>query len=341
MNFYPIKTNDETISLYNLDCKDVYHSKIGAYTEALHKYVVPSEILNVAKENNAVRILDVCFGLGYNSKVAVNEILKINPDANILITAVEIDPIVLAFSILIGNECYSETININFYKEISRRLNIKEILNNYIEKTAKLLPQIKGLIPSDYELVPLDEISSKLHNIYYRSLSFGNSIDKKANMGNIFVDICINDARKAIKSLQPGYDFIFHDPFTPSKVPTLWTVEFFTELYRLLDINGNLTTYSNAAPVRSAMIEAGFYVGATNPIGKKTTGTIAYKNPELLKSELSVKESGIIETKAGIPYRDKYLNLSSEQIIKNRNAEQDNSNRISSSKFIKQNCRGN
>ena len=87
------------------------------------------------------------------------------------------------------------------------------------------------------------------------------------------INFFIDDARKAIKLVNTQHDFIFHDPFTPSKAPILWTVDFFRELRRLLDENGNLTTYSSAAPVRAGLIKAGFFIGRTEPVGKKTSGT--------------------------------------------------------------------
>ncbi len=336
MNFYPIKTDDNTLSLYNFEVNDVYHSKVGAYTEALHKYILPSGLLEFAKENSSIKILDVCYGLGYNSKTAVNEIIKINPDINIQVSALEIDEVVLAFSAIIGEECYKKNINELFLNELRKIINIEEIINNYLEEISRKTPCIENLIPGGYETIPEHELSAKLHNIYYRSLSPGKSIGEKACNNSIKIDFLINDARKSIQNITHEYDFIFHDPFTPSKTPALWTVELFALLNKLLSSTGNLTTYSNAAPVRAAMQEAGFYIGRTTPIGKKSPGTIAYKIPEYIVTPLSAKETGILQTKAGIPYRDKYLKSTGREIILNRQKKQLNSKRISSSRFLKQ-----
>ncbi|HSA06628.1 MAG TPA: MnmC family methyltransferase [Candidatus Gastranaerophilales bacterium] len=325
MNFYPIKTQDGTISLFNFEVNDVYHSKIGAYTEALHKYVIPSGILDFVNENKQVKILDICYGLGYNSKTAINEIIKVNPDFNIDITLLEIDPVVLAFSTVLGSECFDEVINSLFFHQINSQIDVKSIIQTYLKKSAQIMPQIREKIPKQYELIMLDELEAKLHNICYRSIS-----DR-----NIKVKMRLNDARKAVLDLNAKFDFIFHDPFTPSKMPILWTVDFFKILYNLLEENGNLTTYSNAAPVRAGLIEAGFFIGQTSPIGKKTTGTIAFKKNESIKNHLSEKETGILNTKAGIPYRDKNLNSSSEKILLNREKEKEISKRISSGRFLK------
>ncbi len=109
----------------------------------------------------------------------------------------------------------------------------------------------------------------------------------------------------------------------------------FKELFRLLNDSGNLTTYSSAAPVRSGLIESGFHVGRTEPVGKKTSGTIAYKSAELLNNYLTDSEKGILETTAGIPYYDITFQSSSDEILKNRELMQKNSDKISSSKFMK------
>ena len=335
MNFYPIQTEDNTISLYNFDVGDVYHSKVGAYTEALRKYVIPSGIKDFVEKNKAVKILDVCYGLGYNAKTAASEILKAFPEADIHITALEIDPQVVAFSSIIGCECFENVINETFFEEISKQLDVQQVAEYFVKNSFNLQVQIREKIPKQYNLVMLDDIKAKLHNIYYRTISSRKSIDRKTSNNSLKVDILLNDARKSIINLQNSYDFIFLDPFTPAKFPILWTVEFLKLLYELLEDGGNLTTYSNAAPVRAGLLEAGFFTGQTNPVGKKTTGTIAYKKSELVKNKLSEKESGILKTKAGIPYRDKKLSATSEEILLNREIEQKNSDRISSSKFLK------
>jgi len=357
VEFIPIITEDGTISLYNFSVKDVYHSKIGAYTEALQKYTIPSGLLEFVKHNNEVKILDVCFGLGYNSKVAVSEILKINPECKITINAIEIDPKVLALSCILFDGINNQFLEQTFFEAISKHINVGAILDEYIKDVHKYSPNIDELLPEGYKSIEVLEIKEKLHNIYYQTISSRNTRNREASPVNslLTINFFIDDARSAIKlinglneksnntlkeysHIKSGFchpDFIFHDPFTPSKAPILWTVDFFRELYRLLDENGNLTTYSSAAPVRTGLIEAGFFIGRTEPIGKKTSGTIAYKKSELLKNFLTEKEKGILETNAGIPYYDENFYSTSEEILKNRELMQKTSGRVSSSKFYK------
>ena len=88
-------TEDGSTTFFNEEFKQCYHSKVGAYTEALGKYVIPCEIEKLAKENETIKILDVCFGLGYNSGVTIEKALAVNPNLKIEITGLENDPMIL------------------------------------------------------------------------------------------------------------------------------------------------------------------------------------------------------------------------------------------------------
>ena len=150
------------------------------------------------------------------------------------------------------------------------------------------------------------------------------------------IDTKIGDARDIVKSDNNLYDYIFLDAFTPAKCPCLWTVEFFEMLNTHLNDSGMLLTYSNSAAVRNAMIQAGFWVGKIyDKENDKYIGTIAAKKLELIKNGLSEYDLGLINTKAGIPYRDKNLTALNEAIIAAHDKEVSESHLQSSSKFIK------
>ena len=143
------------------------------------------------------------------------------------------------------------------------------------------------------------------------------------------------DARKSVQRLNNKYNFIFHDAFTPKKLPTLWSLEFFKELYRLLDDDGVLVTYSSSVAVRAAMLEAGFFVGRSIDKNGKNIGTIATKRENLIKHELESVDLGLLKTTAGVFYRDENLTGLPEAILKRRDIEAQNSGRITSSRFKK------
>jgi tRNA U34 5-methylaminomethyl-2-thiouridine-forming methyltransferase MnmC len=337
INFFPVQTDDGTISLFNTEIGDIYHSKVGAYTESLNKFVIPSGILEYVKNNNEVKILDMCFGLGYNSKVAISEIWKINPECNINITGIEIDPYVLTFSTLIPVNSIDSRINEVFNKTISSVINTALFREVYF-------PDVNFTSLDFNELTsPTGKISSEsfqqasLHNIYYRTISNrSTNIQKASYNSNILnIDIFICDARNTIVDLEPYYNYVFHDAFTPFKQPALWTVDLFKEYFRILDINGNITTYSSSAAIRSGLIEAGFAVGKTSPIGRKSSGTIAFKNKELLDTPLDTKEHNLLETTSGIPYRDSNFRHTTKEILELRKGEQILSGRLSTGKYLK------
>lgn len=69
---YPYFTNDGTVGLFSRQDNDIYHSTYGALTESWQKFINPSRLKEHLEENNSVKILDICYGIGYNSKTALN-----------------------------------------------------------------------------------------------------------------------------------------------------------------------------------------------------------------------------------------------------------------------------
>lgn len=176
-----------------------------------------------------------------------------------------------------------------------------------------------------------------LHNIYYQYISKSYKNTKKM-LKNAQFDINIHhsDARSFIKASKTKYDFIFLDAFTPAKCPALWSLEFIKELYDKLEDNGVLLTYSNSAAVRNALIQSGFSVGKTyNSNLNKFIGTVACKNESLIRHKLDNKDLDLINSKAGICFKDPNLNLDNDTIIKNRELEMQDSALQPSSRIIK------
>lgn len=84
-----IKTGDGSFTFVS-DMGESYHSVSGAEEEAIKKYVEPTNIAELAKKGS-VKILDVCFGIGYNSAAAIDAALKANPGCKIKIVGLELD----------------------------------------------------------------------------------------------------------------------------------------------------------------------------------------------------------------------------------------------------------
>lgn len=99
-----VLTEDGTVTLYNESYKELYHSKGGAVEEAIRKYVEPCRIRELAETRAAsgrLRILDICFGIGYNAIAAIDaalpsgcetEVISLELDRGILREIVSLEP---------------------------------------------------------------------------------------------------------------------------------------------------------------------------------------------------------------------------------------------------------
>ena len=75
-DYEPYYTEDGSIGLYSYADKDVYHSKFGALTEAWEKFVLPSNINNLIKIKPEINVLDLCYGIGYNTKALMSYVIE-------------------------------------------------------------------------------------------------------------------------------------------------------------------------------------------------------------------------------------------------------------------------
>ena len=65
-NYQPVKTADGSYTLFSTQYNQCYHStKDGAFIESLHKHVMPA--FKLQANQDALTILDICFGLGFNT----------------------------------------------------------------------------------------------------------------------------------------------------------------------------------------------------------------------------------------------------------------------------------
>lgn len=94
---------------------------------------------------------------------------------------------------------------------------------------------------------------------------------------NIFLKIKIGDALGTIKKIKTKFDAVFHDAFSPSKNPELWTVEFFHDVNKLMKKDAILATYSYARKTRDNLKESGFEVYDGPIVGRRSPCTLARK----------------------------------------------------------------
>ena len=339
-------TADKSTGLYNNIVGDVYHSIYGALEEAEEKFIAPLDFINNYYSKPEIRVLDICYGIGYNTKAFLKKILQTNYKGNIKIDILEYDKNLVTISPFIKDNLF------NTYPEVSYILSaslINEVYNN--RDTIKSImsdkynykffePFYRNLVKQfyyfGYNYKSLYKNNLFLHNIYYHCISQRIKKPSKAfKFNNFIIKPYFDDARATVQKLSNKYDIIFLDAFTPSKLPTLWTLEFFMQLYKLAREDSLLVSYTNSVAVRHAMTDSGFYVGKLFDCNKRHCGTIASPNNNLIKNKLDNYDVGLMHTKAGIYYRDKNLNSTAEEIIYLYNNEKAESKLQSSSQFIK------
>jgi tRNA U34 5-methylaminomethyl-2-thiouridine-forming methyltransferase MnmC len=280
--FIPQLTGDGTFTFISPEFGEAFHSHHGAKQESFLKFVVPTQLAHLAKKPR-LQLLDICYGLGYNTAAALQTIWEINPDCNVELRALEIDPRVPQAAI-----------------------NQKLFANwdaNWDYKYTEILSQL--------------------------------AFESQVETNHLQAKLLIGDARKSIQMVyQSGFlaDAIFLDPFSPPQCPQLWTIEFIQYVASCLHPDGLLATYSCAAAVRIALLEAGLIISSTHPVGRRTPGTLAahrktsseefFSHLSFPPLALSPSEQEHLFTRAAIPYRDPDLSDSKEAILIRRNQEQ-------------------
>lgn len=73
--FQPYFTNDGSVGLYSAKYDDIYHSATGALTEAYEKFIYPID-WDILLMHDNINILDICYGVGYNTKSFLNFIYE-------------------------------------------------------------------------------------------------------------------------------------------------------------------------------------------------------------------------------------------------------------------------
>jgi len=207
INYPLVETKDGSKTLKNPYFNECYHSSEGAIKESYYKHVLPAKEV-IKKEK--VKILDICFGLGYNTFLSVLHFKKV--------------------------EIYSP--------ELDERL----------VKNLKNFPY-----PKEFE---------KIKHIIKAISDYGRYEDE-----NVKIEVAFKDAREYIKKLK-NIDIVYQDAFSPKVNKSLWTYEYFSDIKRILNKDGIITTYSVATPVRCALYKLGFNL-YTHPYDIIRKGTIA------------------------------------------------------------------
>jgi len=234
-------TDDGSVGLYSPDDNDIYHSIYGALSEAYEKFIIPANLQKIFKSNNEIKILDICYGIGYNTKSFLNEYIKFyynesiytdniqkynckidtdNICPKLYIHAIDIDKNLVLLSPFFKTNKKITSNNINFdknklIKNLSKILHSKYKLNkivNYI-----LINKLYDMFDSEFDSLLFDRNNSVYFDkncmAFYSGLKFINDKiipDNKllAFLHNIYYKYISTRHKSALNSLQM-FDFNF------------------------------------------------------------------------------------------------------------------------------------
>ncbi|NJM97934.1 MAG: hypothetical protein HC800_12975 [Phormidesmis sp. RL_2_1] len=92
--FVPITTGDGSSTFYSSAFGEWFHSRQGACHEAQTTYVETTRLAQRAqlvRAGGSLKILDICYGLGYNTAAALDTIWAVNQECPVELVALEID----------------------------------------------------------------------------------------------------------------------------------------------------------------------------------------------------------------------------------------------------------
>ncbi|MCP4177563.1 MAG: TIGR01212 family radical SAM protein [bacterium] len=155
INNLKIKTEDNSFTFYSPDFRENYHSTAGAYSEAVNKFIIPSDFEYYYNRKGSIQILDVGFGLGYNALAAINEAERLNKKVEI--TSLEYDTKSLSLALSIYDKTTTE------YDMLNNLMNSEKwsFRNNTIDILfGDARNNIKKIKSESFDIVFLDAFST-------------------------------------------------------------------------------------------------------------------------------------------------------------------------------------
>ena len=110
-----IHTKDGSTGLYNSSVDDIYHSVFGAKEEAEEKFIKPLSFEKNFYNKKQIKVLDICYGIGYNTKAFLKKIIQTQYKGKIYIDALEYDKNLVLISPFIKDGYFNNYPNISFY----------------------------------------------------------------------------------------------------------------------------------------------------------------------------------------------------------------------------------
>ena len=192
-----ILTKDGSITLRSHIFQENFHSLEGALKETEIKFINPSDLKRF--NNRSLNVLDICFGLGYNSASLFNSLIRQNSFINWY--ALEIDKKPLKYSL--GNKSFQNLWHpkvLKIFKELSKNSKYKDqsfvcdiLWGDAREKIKNIPANIK------FDLIYLDGFSpQKCPQVW--SVEFLSKVTQKLNpQGYLITYSCSAAIRRTLK----------------------------------------------------------------------------------------------------------------------------------------------
>ena len=194
-----VLTKDGSYSLRSEFFQENFHSLLGAFEETKIKFTAPSDLKRF--KGKSLNVLDICFGLGYNTASLIDELIK--QKSNLNLYALEIDKKPLEYSL--GNKSFHELWDPKIRK-IFETLYRKDYFEDQFFKCSLLWGDARekiNIIPPaiKFDIIYLDGFSpQKCPQVW--TIEFLSKVTEKLNPNGYFITYCSSAAvRNTLRNL--------------------------------------------------------------------------------------------------------------------------------------------
>ncbi|MCS3901464.1 MnmC family methyltransferase [Methanococcus voltae] len=301
-----VKTDDGTYTLKSEDTDELMHSRVGALTEGIEKFAIPSKV--EIREDCDCNILDLCSGMGYNAMACLSK------NKNCKIDMVEISKETLFLSLCLDiplkeheiiKKAYFEFFKNNIFENTDNKDNEDNENNKYINnirvfnEDARII--LQKMPDNYYNIVCHDAFSPARDPVLY-TVEFLELLYKKLKDGGMIISYSSSiPFRSALFEI--GYNV--YEGVSIGRKRGITIAFKGKPIYHHISIQetcGNENTCNN---------------NENNENNKKNTDNYENDNYELQRIS-DVDERLIALSSIGIPYYDETLSKNSEEIINKR-----------------------
>ena len=179
--FLPYMTNDFSVGLYSEETDDIYHSAHGAVNEAYDKFIKPLNLKKMLSQKDELKVLDICYGIGYNTKVLLNE-FKHFKNKKIHIDCVDTNSFLMRISPFINS-------HIKFFDRVFNKKELYKNIDSY-DEAKKIVSYKKQNLSLRYS-ISKDVNYIILHELYSsKNFTLDNDVKKilTGNQNSLFFE---------------------------------------------------------------------------------------------------------------------------------------------------------